>query len=116
VRAIIIAGVCVIALFISVVVERIVLDSPDRDIERWHHELSMTLPEEATKEEVIAWLSTNGMEPKIVHSDDGQVNSVWASLHRDYFLYWDGELEFSFSIGKTGMCSSRNVEWSSFGP
>lgn len=66
VRAIIIAGICVIALFIGVVAERIVLDSPDRGIERWHPKLSMTLPEEATKEEVIAWLSTNGMEPEIV--------------------------------------------------
>lgn len=106
----------IIALGIIFIFDRFVLDSPEREIKRWEHEVSISFPAEASAEEAAAWLSSRGMTPKVFRGDDGRVISVHSDLHRSYILYWDGEVEFHFSIGKTGKVSSHSVQWSHLGP
>ena len=109
---------CIIALFvcISIIVNRFVFDSPERETKRLEHEISVSLPAEATTEEVAAWLSSREMTPVIYRSDDGRVISVHGELHRDYAFYWDGDMQFHFDIGKTGSVSSYSVKWHHLGP
>jgi hypothetical protein len=108
-----VAVICIAFLGVGAVVH-FAWQSPARDVEWWRHEISQTLPEEATAAEVLAWTSAHGLEATCAHGENGEILRVDVVQHREYFFYWNGQLEFVFCIGEDGRCRSHSVDWWSF--
>jgi hypothetical protein len=95
-----------------VVVGAVFLDWGEREEARLRQAMESDLIVGATQQDVERWLDLHGAKPIASRDSDGRLVALTATLYREYFLDWNGYLEFFFGFDKNGRLAERAVYWS----
>jgi hypothetical protein len=88
------------------------LDWGEREKGRLEQEIDSELALGATQQDVERWLDRHGAKPIASRDNDGRLVAIKATLYREYFLDWNGYLDFFFGFDKEGRLTEHAVSWS----
>jgi hypothetical protein len=95
-----------------IVAGAVFLDWGEREKARLWQAMQSDLIVGATQQDVERWLDRHGAKPIISRDNDGRLVAIKATLYREYFLDWNGYLDFVFGFDDNGRLAKRSVCWS----